>query len=405
MLFKLAWRNIWRNKRRTGITIASVFFAVFFAVFMRSMQLGSYGKMIDSVVRFYTGHIQIHSKGYWDDQTMDNAFALDDPELDKINQNKHVTLVAKRLEGFALSSKEDLTKGVLMLGVEPEVEDELMGLSEKVLAGALFGAEDKSVVVGEKLAEFYNLSIGDTLVFISQGYHGASAAAKYPVAGIVKFTAFILNEKAVLFPLKEAQYFFGAENMATSIAAIIDNPGGLKRVKKDITAELDTSKYEVLDWEEAMPELVQTIQADSAGGQIMLMILYMVVSFGIFGTMLMLIQERLYEFGVLLSIGMTRFKIWSVVFLEGVITTVLGAILGVIGVYPIVLYFYNNPYELTGQAAQAIAQEGWEPVLPASLDPSIAITHMLIVIGISLLITIYPAWTIHKMKPVEARRT
>jgi ABC-type antimicrobial peptide transport system permease subunit len=161
----------------------------------------------------------------------------------------------------------------------------------------------------------------------------------------------------------------------------------------------------VLDWEEAMPELVQTIQADSAGGQIMLMILYMVVSFGIFGTMLMLIQERLYEFGVLLSIGMTRFKIWSVVFLEGVITTVLGAILGVIGVYPIVLYFYNNPYELTGQAAQAIAQEGWEPVLPASLDPSIAITHMLIVIGISLLITIYPAWTIHKMKPVEARRT
>jgi putative ABC transport system permease protein len=387
MLFKLAWRNIWRNKRRTGITIASVFFAVFFAVFMRSMQLGSYGKMIDSVVRFYTGHIQIHSKGYWDDQTMDNAFALDDPELDKINQNK------------------DLTKGVLMLGVEPEVEDELMGLSEKVLAGALFGADDKSVVVGEKLAEFYNLSIGDTLVFISQGYHGASAAAKYPVAGIVKFTAFILNEKAVLFPLKEAQYFFGAENMATSIAAIIDNPGGLKRVKKDITAELDTSKYEVLDWEEAMPELVQTIQADSAGGQIMLMILYMVVSFGIFGTMLMLIQERLYEFGVLLSIGMTRFKIWSVVFLEGVITTVLGAILGVIGVYPIVLYFYNNPYELTGQAAQAIAQEGWEPVLPASLDPSIAITHMLIVIGISLLITIYPAWTIHKMKPVEARRT
>ena len=405
MLLKLAWRNIWRNKRRTAITIASVFFAVFFAVFMRSMQLGIYAKMIDSVVRFYAGHIQVHGKGYWDDQTMDNAFSLDDPELAKINENKHVSIAAKRLEGFALSSKGDVTKGVLMLGVEPDVEDQLMGLSEKILEGSLFSENDRSVIVGEKLAEFYELKIGDTLVFISQGYHGASAAAKYPVDGVVKFTAMILNEKAVLFPLKEAQYFFGAENMATSIATIIDDPSGMKKVKKQITADLDTSRYEVLDWEEAMPELVQAIQADSAGGVIMLMILYMVVSFGIFGTMLMLIQERTYEFGVLLSIGMTRFKLWGVVFFEGLITTILGAILGVIGVYPLVLYFHNNPYELTGQAAQAIAQEGWDPVLPASLDPSIAITHMLIVIGVSLLITLYPAFVIRKMKAVEARRT
>ena len=404
MLLKLAWRNIWRNKRRTAITVASVFFAVFFAVFMRSMQLGIYGKMIDSVVRFYAGHIQVHGKGYWDDQTMDNAFSLDDPGLAKIKENKHVEVAATRLEGFALSSFGETTKGVLLLGVEPEVEDELMGLSSKIIKGSLFDDDDKSVVVGEKLAEFYNLSIGDTLVFISQGYHGVSAAAKYPVSGTVKFTAMILNEKAVLFPLKEAQYFFGAENMATSVAVIIDRPSRLKRVKKDIQASIDTSKYEVLDWEEAMPELVQAIEADSAGGVIMLMILYMVVSFGIFGTMLMLMQERMYEFGVLLSIGMTRLKLWIVVFLEGVLTTTLGAILGILGIYPVVLYFFNHPYELTGKAAQAIAQEGWDPVLPASLDPSIAITHMLIVVVISLIIMVYPAWVIHKLKPVDARR-
>jgi len=405
MLLKLAWRNIWRNKRRTAITIASVFFAVFFAVFMRSMQMGIYAKMIDSVTRFYIGHIQVHSKGYWDDQTMDNAFSLDDPALDKISENKHVTMAAKRLEGFALSSMGDVTKGVLMLGVDPKVEDQLMGLSEKMTSGTLFGADDSSVIVGEKLAAFYKVGVGDTLVFISQGYHGVSAAAKYPIAAVVKFGASILNEKAVLFPIKEAQYFFGAENLATSIAVVIDNPSRLKKVKRQLSEELDNDTYEVLDWEEAMPELVQAIQADSAGGIIMLMILYMVVSFGIFGTMLMLIQERMYEFGVLLSIGMSRFKIWGVVFLESVMTTVLGAILGVIGVFPVVLYFNHNPYELTGKAAQAIAQEGWDPVLPASLDPSIALTHMVIVIGVSLLITLYPAWIIHKMKPVEARRT
>lgn len=382
-----------------------MFFAVFFAVFMRSMQLGIYGKMIDSVTRFYIGHIQVHSKGYWDDQTMDNAFSLNDPALDKISENKHVTMAAKRLEGFALSSKGDVTKGVLMLGVDPQVEDQLMGLTEKLTKGSLFSKDDKSVIVGEKLADFYKVSIGDTLVFISQGYHGVSAAAKYPITGVVKFGAAILNEKAVLFPIKEAQFFFGAEDLATSIAVVIDNPSRLKKVKNQLATELDSDTYEVLDWEEAMPELVQAIQADSAGGIIMLMILYMVVSFGIFGTMLMLIQERMYEFGVLLSIGMTRLKIWGVVFFEGLMTTTLGAILGIIGIYPIVLYFNHNPYEMTGKAAEAIAQEGWDPVLPASLDPTIAITHMLIVVLVALLITFYPAIIISKLKPVEARRT
>jgi ABC-type lipoprotein release transport system permease subunit len=224
------------------------------------------------------------------------------------------------------------------------------------------------------------------------------------VAAIVKFTAIILNEKAVLFPLKEAQFFFGAEGRATSIAVIVKNPNKLDHTVKNITASLDTSKYEVLDWEEAMPELVQAIQADGAGGIIMLMILYMVVSFGMFGTMLMLIQERVYEFGVLLSIGMTRLKLWTVVFLESIFTTMIGAVLGVIGVYPFVFYFNRNPYELKGPAADAMLDQGWEAVLPASLDPSIAITHMLIVMVVSIIIAFYPAFTIGKLNPVEARR-
>lgn len=67
-IFTLARRNIWRNKRRTLITAASIFFAVFFAVIMRSMQLGTYAEMIKNVVSSYTGHIQIHKKGYWNDK-------------------------------------------------------------------------------------------------------------------------------------------------------------------------------------------------------------------------------------------------------------------------------------------------------------------------------------------------
>jgi len=71
--FKIAWRNLWRNKRRTILTITSVFFAIFLALLMRSMQLGSYDRMIESSVRNSTGYIQIHEKGYWDDKTINNT--------------------------------------------------------------------------------------------------------------------------------------------------------------------------------------------------------------------------------------------------------------------------------------------------------------------------------------------
>ena len=73
MYLILAWRNIWRNKRRSIITIASITFAVFIACVMRSMQLGSYNRMISNAAQFFTGYIQVHEKGYWKDKTVSGA--------------------------------------------------------------------------------------------------------------------------------------------------------------------------------------------------------------------------------------------------------------------------------------------------------------------------------------------
>ena len=67
MLIKLAWRNIWRNKKRSFITITAIVVAVFLAILMRSMQLGMYDNMIQNVVGSYSGHVQIHSNGFWEE--------------------------------------------------------------------------------------------------------------------------------------------------------------------------------------------------------------------------------------------------------------------------------------------------------------------------------------------------
>jgi putative ABC transport system permease protein len=71
----MSWRNIWRNKRRTLITAASIFFAVFFSIMMRGFQMGVWLNLVDGVLRSYSGYIQIHAKGYWDNRTFDYSMS------------------------------------------------------------------------------------------------------------------------------------------------------------------------------------------------------------------------------------------------------------------------------------------------------------------------------------------
>ena len=97
MILKLAWRNIWPNKKRSIITLTSIAFAVLLSCFMRSTQLGSYERMISNALSFYTGHIQVHKKGYWEDKTLDEGFFLNDSITDILKTNNQIINIISRM--------------------------------------------------------------------------------------------------------------------------------------------------------------------------------------------------------------------------------------------------------------------------------------------------------------------
>ena len=121
----MAWRNLWRNRRRTFITSASVLFAVFFALFFRSLQLGSYDHMFKNAIESYTGYIQVQQKDYWDEKIVDNTFYYDPQMEQQLLADKNVDATIPRFESFALASNGPQTKGVLVLGIDPEKENHL----------------------------------------------------------------------------------------------------------------------------------------------------------------------------------------------------------------------------------------------------------------------------------------
>ncbi|NQY12041.1 MAG: ABC transporter permease [Flavobacteriales bacterium] len=405
MYLKLAWRNIWRNKKRTIITCSSIMFAVFFSCSMRSLQYGSYDRMIDNAVRFYAGYIQIHTKGYWDDEFIDYAF-LQTPQLEKsLKAIDHLDVAVPRIESFVLTAVGDMSRGALLVGIDPEKEDKLSELKSKLVEGEYLEPNDKSVLVAEGLLNYLDLKLGDTLVMIGQGYHGINSAGKYVIKGVVKFGSFKQNNRLLYLPLKEAQWFYGAEGRITSYALVLPKDKYVDEVVADISKIVDLNQYEVMGWKEMIPELVQQREMDVVGGYIIITILYIIIAFGIFGTVIMMVQERMYEFGVLISIGMSRSVLNVIVALESLMLTMMGVFAGLILSYPVAYYLNVNPIVFADEKIIAAFEKiGEEPVMPFSIDPAIFWSQIIIVFGLSLVISIYPAFKINLLKPVEAMR-
>jgi putative ABC transport system permease protein len=114
MLIALAWRNLWRNKKRSLITISSVLFAVFLAIMFDSMERGSYERMIDSMVKYSTGYIQIQDVLYEEEPSIDNSLLFDeDIEALLAKHADRIDYYVPRIQNFALAATESQTRGSL----------------------------------------------------------------------------------------------------------------------------------------------------------------------------------------------------------------------------------------------------------------------------------------------------
>lgn len=389
MIVKLAWRNIWRNKRRTAITLASVFFAVILSTLMMSLKEGVYENMIEGTAGSFNGYAQIHQNGYWEDRSLDYAFDLSEDKVQVLNEQKGLKGLLPRVESFALAVGDSSTKGALVIGIDADKESTLNQLHERVSEGDYLTADDESILIGKGLADYLGTAVGDSLVLLGSGYHGMSAAGKYEIKGIVKFGSPELSKQLVFLSLPAAHTFFGTDGLITTLVLkTATEKEGLK-VAEELKLQMG-DQYEVMDWKEMNPDMVNMIETDRVEGYVFMFILYLVISFGIFGTMLMMLAERKREFGVLMAIGMKRIKLALIVWFEVVSLSVLGSLIGIFGAFPVSYYFHTNPFRYGEEMAKMAEDYGMEAVLKASIAPEIFIQQAVVIAIIASFISIYP---------------
>jgi ABC-type lipoprotein release transport system permease subunit len=469
--FKIAWRNLWRNKRRTIITSASVFFAVFFAVIMRSYQLGSYDRMIMNFIESYSGYLQVQHLKYQDNPSIDYSFAYSDSLAEAISGVKNVVSVAPHIESFVLASSGTQTKGVALLAIDPEKEKRfsnpenklvkysitidaiahlkvsptipaaLLAKVEKIedasfssrarlelelglssdetkfyleeimksceISNGFLTDEDEGVLVSDRLADFLKVVIGDTVILMGQGYHGASAAGIFPVRGVIKMPAPDIDSKLIIMTIPAAQNFFDVSDRITSLAVNLTGKSNsiMSRAQKQISLLLTDKNTVTKTWEDLNPVLVQQIQGDSQTGIATLAMLYFIIFFGIFGTVLMMIAERTREFGVLVAIGMQKRRLKRIITIEMILLGILGLIGGMLASAPVVMYFYYHPILLKGDIGKMMEDYGWDAVMPTAWFGPYFYWQAIVVCIMVLAATIYPLRKIGKLKEIEALRS
>ena len=407
-VFTLAWRNIWRNTRRTIITMTAVVFAVFLAIFSWCFALGEHEQMIRDTLKIHTGHIQVHKNGYWDDRTIFNSFTPSDELLEFVNTDERVEAWAQRLNVDALISTSvdqgGNSGGIMLVGVEPGKERSFTSLPDKVYRGDYLSDDDPSgIFIGETLSRNLEVTVGESVIVMTQDLYGALSAAEYTVVGIFKSNSTEMDRGMAFITLDAMRYLLSIDEKVSEVSILVTDSREVKKATRDLKETVDLEQVEVMPWQELMPDLVQFIEFDNAFGYLFFVIILLVVIFGILNTILMAVMERYREFGVMMALGTRPNEIIRLILMESALIALLGIIIGDMVGFGVGYYFTIHPWDLS-QYSDVMWSFGIDPKIYARMYPWVFYVTDLIILASTLLAAVYPAVKASRLKPVEALR-
>jgi len=322
--------------------------------------------------------------------------AISDDILEKVNNNL----------GRSYSSSARLELELRLSNEDYELcMPKILKYSE--VTNGFLANDDQGILVADRLASYLKVEVGDSVILMGQGYHGVSATGIFPVRGIIKIPSPEIDNKLIIMTIPAAQKFYGAEGKITSLVVNLTDKSNrtIKTAKARINLLMTDKNTIAKTWYELNPVLYQQIQGDSQTGMATLALLYFIIFFGIFGTVLMMVSERKKEFGVIVAIGMQKGKLKRIVTIEMMLLGAIGLISGLLASVPLILYFYYYPIVLKGDLANTMEDWGWDAVMPTAWFGPYFYWQAVIVALMVMLATVYPLRKIGKLKEIEALKS
>ena len=405
---KIALRNLLRYRRRTFFTLGLIAVGMIFVLVFVSVTAWFKDMMVRNITDSYLGHIQIHAKGYVDSIDMLPLQLNLPPEQvamieQALKENTAIEAYTERIKFGGAFSNFEQTTNIRINGVDPEAEIQTEPLLLPRLINGERGAISLSrgkILVPELLAQGLGVKVGDTVVVVATNRDGSVNGKTFVIGGILSSATGPGGRDGYMHIDDARDLLRMTDSEVSEIAIRIKNLSDLQRISGALQSKLIATEglkdIEIHTWEKLSPfaTVVQMIDVMTFFLKLMLV---SVVLIGIMNVMIMAVYERIREIGTIAAMGTPPRRILYLFLYEGFMLGTLGALLGTaVGV---ALILALNSFKITFSFGQ---QTG------LLLAPTIAFSQVvlicLLVVGVSLVATLQPAWKASQMEPIDALR-
>lgn len=401
--YLIALKNIRRNKGRTFVTTILTAVSTAILIFLTAFLDGSHQTFLRSSVELYPSYIQITNKDFKDDPGFENIIRNSSILVNELSKNPKIQVLTQRFENFVLLSSDTKSLGSMIVGIEPQKEEQVSKLKKSLLFGEYLNTNDTNqVYLGEQLAHNLKVKVGDKISYVGTGVDYSFSADNLYVKGIFATGSYEFDESSAFVNKSYFDKAFISENLSTHIVILPKDITKAQILSDEINKNLPPDLLSQ-SWQEFMKALVQAMEIDSISGYITMGIFFLVIFFVILIYTLLSIFARTKEIGILRAIGTKQIEIFNMLFFESVVLTFIGVFIGGIIGTSLAYYFYINPLDFGSSYDEQFKQYGLiNTAIPTAFEKMTILRDMFIMFILTIASTLYPIFKVNAIKPIEA---
>jgi lipoprotein-releasing system permease protein len=326
---------------------------------------------------------------------------------EKVDKVPHVTATTPFIYAQSMITTRERMQGVVVRGIDPGTEAGVTDLGKNMVAGALgdLARSDNAlpgVIIGEDLARKLAVSVGEPITMVNPLGEETPLGMvpkmkKFEVVGLFDAGMYDYNTGFVYIALPDAQKFFDMPGRISGVQVRVDEIYNADRISSAIQAAIGYPFY-TRNWMEMNKNFFSALLLEKIGMSLILVVIIIVASFNIVGTLTMIVMEKSREIAILKSMGSPARSILKIFMFAGLAIGCVGTAIGVVIGYGAVTVLTKTDVISLPKDIYQVSR------LPLSISGLDVLTISLTALLISFLATLYPAWQAARQDPVEVLR-
>ena len=413
----IAWRYL-RAKRAEGgvsvmtwISLIGITLAVFALIATLSVRSGFRAEFVDTILGA-NAHATIYSAGAMDATTgrVDRTIAEYEAMAERVRAVPGVTRVAPLVKGQVMANAQDRNAGVQVFGIKPDDLKAIPRVADPETGRGDLDRFEEGIAIGSGVAQELGVTLGDRIRLISpNGVKtplGTSPRINaYEVVHIFSVGRYDIDRVRVYLPFAEAQTFFNRDERADELEVTVEAPENVDDMVMPLLRAAG-DRAQVWTWQDASGSFLRALEVEDNVMFVILSILVLIAAMNITSGLIMLVKNKGRDIGILRTMGLSEGSVLRVFFICGAFTGLIGTAAGV--VLGCLFAIYIDP--IFSAVNVMMGGQVWDPSirgiyqLPAQLQLGDVLTAVALSLGLSFVVTIFPARRAARMNPVEALR-